>query len=71
MWFLIGFGVKGDNGLSYVYAVELSLLKSRGLVGSIMQALYDIGALLSVIHNGRLYFTIISVLALLSIGLWS
>ncbi|MBP1357309.1 MAG: MFS transporter, partial [Sulfolobus sp.] len=74
IWFLIGFGVNGDNGLSYVYAVELSPPESRGLVGSIMQGLYDIGALLgallSAIHNVRLYFIIISVLALSSLGLW-
>lgn len=74
VWFLIGFGVNGDNGLSYVYTVELSSPKSRGLIGSIMQGLYDIGALLgallSAVHDVKLYFTIISILALTSIGLW-
>ncbi|MCY0859826.1 MAG: MFS transporter [Sulfolobaceae archaeon] len=72
-WFLIGFGVNGDNGLSYVYAVELSTPSNRGFVGSLMQGFYYLGALvdaiLAIIHNVFLYFLVMFILSAIGIGL--
>ncbi|PSN97864.1 MFS transporter, partial [Candidatus Marsarchaeota G2 archaeon ECH_B_SAG-C16] len=45
VWFLIGFGVNGENGLSYVYAAELSSPQKRGFIGSVMQGLYYLGGI--------------------------
>ncbi|AWR98397.1 MFS transporter [Metallosphaera hakonensis] len=74
LWFLIGFGVNGENGLSYVYAAELSPPKYRGLVGSIMQGLYFVGGLLGLIWASvfklNLYFLSLGVVSLISLALW-
>lgn len=75
VWFLIGFGVNGENGLSYVYAAELSPTGMRGLIGSVMQGLYFLGGLLGLVASYLLrdqfsYFLVISIVASLSLPLW-
>ncbi|MEM3225692.1 MAG: MFS transporter [Saccharolobus sp.] len=74
-WFIIGFGVNGENGLSYAYAAELSPQGYRGFVGSIMQGLYFIGALMGLIwsflfRNIETYFLSLGLLSSLSFVLW-
>jgi|GEM_PF-423043 MFS family permease len=76
IWFLIGYGVNAVNGISYVYAAELSPLKTRGLIGSIMQGLYFLGAITGLLisfitrESLFLYYMIIFVLSIISIPLW-
>ncbi|BBL46879.1 MFS transporter [Metallosphaera sedula] len=75
LWFLIGFGVNGENGISYAYAAELSSPRYRGFVGSIMQGLYFIGGLLGLIwaflfRNLEIYFFSLGVVSLVSFILW-
>lgn len=76
IWFLIGFGVNAVNGISYVYAAELSPPSIRGLIGSIMQGLYFLGAILGLLISFVTketifpYYTIIFVLSAISIPLW-
>ncbi|QKQ99123.1 MFS transporter [Metallosphaera tengchongensis] len=75
LWFLIGFGVNGENGLSYVYAAEISPPSYRGFVGSIMQGLYFIGGLLGLLwadifRSIETYFLTLGLLSLVSYLLW-
>lgn len=76
IWFLIGYGVNAVNGISYVYAAELSPLNIRGLIGSIMQGLYFLGAIMGLLISFAtreslfLYYMIIFVLSIISIPLW-
>lgn len=75
LWFTIGFGVNGENGLSYAYAAELSPSRMRGLVGSLMQGLYFLGGLLGLLmsyllRNPFTYFLTVSLVVLLSLPLW-
>ncbi|BCS93072.1 MFS transporter [Metallosphaera javensis (ex Sakai et al. 2022)] len=75
IWFLIGFGVNGENGISYAYAAELSPPRYRGFVGSIMQGLYFMGGLLGLIWaflftNLDTYFLTLGLASLLSFVLW-
>ncbi|CCC81901.1 MFS transporter [Thermoproteus tenax] len=76
IWFLIGFGVNAVNGISYVYAAELSPPNVRGLVGSIMQGLYFLGAIMGSLisfaarESISLYYVTIFSLSAISIPLW-
>ena len=49
LWFIIGLGVNGENGISYAVIAELRLVSFRGLLGGIMQGFYALGALLGAI----------------------
>lgn len=74
-WFLIGFGVNGDNGLSYVYATELASPRRRGFVGSVMQGLYYVGGIVDLIlaayaHSLQIYFLILFLAGLVCLPLW-
>ncbi|AWR96729.1 MFS transporter [Acidianus sulfidivorans JP7] len=46
LWFLVGVGVNGENGISYAIVAELRFTNLRGLSGGIMQGLYALGSLL-------------------------
>ncbi|AEB95437.1 MFS transporter [Metallosphaera cuprina] len=75
IWFIIGFGVNGENGLSYAYAAELAPPRYRGLVGSLMQGLYFIGGLIGLIwailfKNVNAYFLSLGLISCLSFALW-
>ena len=64
-WFLLGFGVNGENGISYAVVAE-TLKGGRGTIGGFMQGLYFAGYLLSLVlaltHSS---FLIVGILALL------
>ncbi|MCY0850052.1 MFS transporter [Sulfuracidifex metallicus] len=49
LWFLVGMGVNGENGISYAIIAELRFTNLRGFAGGIMQGLYAIGSLLGAI----------------------
>ncbi|BCU70110.1 MFS transporter [Stygiolobus caldivivus] len=49
LWFVIGLGVNGENGISYVIVAELRLSNLRGFLGGVMQGFYALGALLGAI----------------------
>jgi len=75
VWFLIGFGVNGENGLSYVYAAELSSPQKRGFIGSVMQGLYYLGGITDLVlasytHGISTYFLILFSVGLISLPLW-
>lgn len=46
LWFIVGLGVNGENGVSYTLVAELRLSGRRGTVGGLMQGLYAVGTLL-------------------------
>ena len=63
-WFLVGFGVNGENGISYAIVAE-TLKGGRGTIGGFMQGLYFAGYLLSLILAlTRFSFLIVGILAL-------
>ncbi len=74
LWFIIGFGVNGDNGISYVYVSELSPPNLRSTFGSIMQGLYFMGAIVGAITSSFVsfqdYLLLIGILGLIGIPLW-
>lgn len=69
IWFIIGFGVNSQNGISYPIIVE-TLKKSSGAIGGTMQSLYFLGFMLdsvlfSFIHYWRTYFIAAGIISLL------
>ena len=63
-WFFVGFGVNGENGISYAVVAE-ALKGGRGTIGGFMQSLYFAGYLLSlVLALTHFSFLIIGILAL-------
>ncbi|BAB66082.1 MFS transporter [Sulfurisphaera tokodaii] len=72
LWFIIGFGVNGENGISYVIIAELRLTNLRGFLGGMMQGFYALGALLGAITTTfmgdrfLLIFLIAGIVSLLS-----
>ncbi|MCI2413850.1 MAG: MFS transporter [Candidatus Aramenus sp.] len=75
LWFLIGFGVNGDNGVSYVLIAEFSPPSLRATFGSLMQGFYFLGAMigasLSAFLGFREFLLTISLLSLLSFLPWA
>ncbi len=68
LWFVIGFGVNAQNGVSYAVIVELSR-GMRGSIGGAMQGLYFLGLFVdSIIYYyvryWRLYFAFIGAISL-------
>lgn len=45
IWFMVGFGVNAENGISYAVVAE-NWSKGRGLMGGFMQGLYFVGLVL-------------------------
>ncbi|EZQ02266.1 MFS transporter [Candidatus Acidianus copahuensis] len=75
LWFLIGFGVNGENGISYAIIAELRFTNLRGFLGGLMQGFYALGALLGAITslfitNFRLIFLVPGLIFALSFLLW-
>jgi MFS family permease len=74
LWFLVGFGVNGDNGISYVYLAELAPPGFRSTLGSLMQGLYFLGAIVGAVLSSlapiRDFLIIVGVLGLVGILLW-
>ena len=72
LWFIIGLGVNGENGISYVIVAELRLTNLRGFLGGLMQGFYALGALLGAItatlvgENFMLVFLIAGLVSLVS-----
>ncbi|QXJ28704.1 hypothetical protein J5U23_01573 [Saccharolobus shibatae B12] len=72
LWFIIGFGVNGENGVSYVIVAELRLTNLRGFLGGMMQGFYALGALLGAItatligSKFMLIFLVAGIISLLS-----
>jgi putative MFS transporter len=67
-WFLIGFGVNAQNGISYPVVVE-TLRRSSGLIGGLMQGLYFLGFMLDSVffiffHYWRTYLLIAGIISL-------
>ena len=63
-WFFVGFGVNGENGISYAFIAE-TLKGGRGTIGGFMQGLYFAGYLLSlVLALTHFSFLIVGILAL-------
>ncbi len=73
IWFIIGFGVNADNGMTYPLIVE-TLKRSSGSIGGITQSLYFLGFLLDsvtyiIIHFWRYYLLAIGIISLVfSVG---
>ncbi|BBG23431.1 MFS transporter [Sulfuracidifex tepidarius] len=74
LWFIIGFGVNGDNGISYVYVNELAPPNLRSTFGSIMQGLYFLGAIVGAVTSSFIsfqdYLIFIGLLGLIGVPLW-
>jgi len=69
LWFLVGFGVNSENGISYAVIVEV-WRSNQGLLGGIMQGLYPVGMLLDaatsfLVRSWRPYMAIIGVVSLI------
>jgi len=69
LWFLIGFGVNAQNGVSYPVIVE-TLRRSSGTVGGVMQSFYFLGFLLDSVvfiffHYWRTYLMVAGIITLL------
>ncbi|MGC8666217.1 MAG: MFS transporter [Conexivisphaera sp.] len=68
-WFVAGFGVNSQNGISYPVVVE-TLRRSTGTIGGAMQSLYFIGFLLDSLtymyfHWWRTYLVVVGVASLI------
>jgi len=68
-WFLIGFGVNAQNGISYPVLVE-TLRRSSGTIGGTMQSLYFLGFMLDSVlfvflHYWRTYLMAAGLVSLL------
>ncbi len=69
LWFLVGFGVNSENGISYAVIVE-AWRSNQGLLGGIMQGLYPVGMLLDaatsfLVRSWRPYMAIIGTVSLI------
>lgn len=69
LWFLIGFGVNAQNGVSYPVIVE-TLRRSSGTIGGTMQSLYFLGFMLDSVlfvffHYWRTYLIAAGLISLL------
>lgn len=70
LWFLVGFGVNSENGVSYAVVVE-AWRSNQGLLGSAMQGLYPVGMLLDavtsiLIRNWRPYMIVVGAISLIA-----
>ncbi|AWR94131.1 MFS transporter [Acidianus brierleyi] len=78
IWFLVGVGVNGENGISYAVIAELQFTNLRGFAGGLMQGLYSIGSLIGAItaflivpsFGWRYLFLIAGLISLLSFLFW-
>ncbi|BBD72002.1 hypothetical protein HS1genome_0391 [Sulfodiicoccus acidiphilus] len=75
LWFLVGFGVNGENGISYVILAEASFTSLRGLNGGLVQGTYDLGVLLgaltaSLVGGWREVFLVAGLAGLLGVPFW-
>jgi MFS family permease len=76
LWFLVGMGVNGENGISYAIVAELRFTNLRGFAGGLMQGLYAIGSLLGavtsafIISSWRDIFLFAGGFSLLSFLFW-
>ena len=81
LWFLVGIGVNGENGISYALVSEFENTLHRGMTGGFMQGLYAIGSLLGAFSayiiierlslNFRAFFIIIGIISLISLTFWN
>ncbi|ABW02191.1 MFS transporter [Caldivirga maquilingensis] len=73
-WFLVGFGVNPENGITYAVIAE-NWRGGRGLIGGLTQGLYFIGIMLdalvySIIHEWNLVLIVTGAVSLLSSLPW-
>jgi len=81
LWFLVGMGVNGENGISYALVSEFENTMHRGMTGGFMQGLYAIGSLLGAFSayiiievlslNFRIFFIVIGVISIISLILYN
>ncbi|MFP3304699.1 MAG: MFS transporter [Vulcanisaeta sp.] len=50
-WFLVGFGVNAENGITYAVVIE-NWRSGRGLMGGVLQGIYFIGIVLDALVSG-------------------
>lgn len=50
-WFLVGFGVNAENGITYAVVIE-NWRSGRGLMGGLLQGIYFIGIVLDALVSG-------------------
>nr|WP_238842089.1 MFS transporter [Sulfolobus sp. E11-6] len=74
IWFIIGFGVNGENGISYAVVAELRITSRKGFIGGIMQGFYALGALLGAVTatfaTFKTLFLIAGLISLLSFAFY-
>jgi MFS family permease len=78
LWFLVGIGVNGENGISYAVVAELEFTHLRGFAGGLMQGLYSIGSLIGAVSaflivpalGWRYLFLIVGLISLFSFLFW-
>ncbi|ARM75204.1 MFS transporter [Acidianus manzaensis] len=77
LWFFVGVGVNGENGISYAIVAELRFTNLRGFSGGIMQGLYALGSLLGALTatfiapiNWRYMFIVTGLISLISFIFW-
>ncbi len=78
LWFLVGIGVNGENGISYAVIAELEFTELRGFAGGLMQGLYSIGSLIGALSaflivpdfGWRFLFLVVGLISLISFLFW-
>jgi len=52
-WFLVGFGVNAENGITYALVAE-NWRSGRGLMGGLVQGIYFVGIVLDAVVSGMI-----------------